>query len=132
MSDRPQRAQVTLVQGARMKARVGDFEYALDLPERLGGTDSAPTPTEQFVASIAACELFYAYRYLERRGVKTDGATATVTWESSPKTIERVKVEVAIPGGLEPELVDGCLKMMNSCFVTRSAEAGIAVVASVS
>jgi len=132
MSDRPQRAEITLVEGARMQAKVGDFALTFDLPEKLGGTDSAPTPTECFVASIAACELFYAYRFLQRRGVKTDGATASVTWESSPKAIQKAIVELSVPGGLAPELQKGCLKMMHSCFVTQSVEGGLEIEAKVS
>lgn len=127
MSDRPQRAEVTLVEGARMRAKVGDLEYSFDLPERLGGQNTAPTPTECFVTSIAACELFYAYRFLERRGVPTEGATATVTWESSPKAIEKVRVELRVPGGLDAKLSEGCHKMARSCFVTQSLEGGIEV-----
>ncbi len=132
MSDRPQRAEVTLVEGARMRAKIGDLDYAFDLPERLGGRDTAPTPTECFVTSIAACELFFAYRFLERRGVATDGTTATVTWESSPKAIQKVKVELKVPGGLEEKLAGGCLKMARACFVTQSAEAGLEVETTVS
>jgi len=132
MSDRPQRAEVTLVEGARMKGKIGDLELSFDFPQRLGGTDTAPTPTEWFVASIAACELFFGYRFLERRGVATDGMTATVTWESSSKAIERVKVEAKVPGGLDPDLVSGCLKMMRACFVSQSVEAGIEIETKVS
>ncbi len=128
MADRPQRTQVTLVEGARMKARVGDLEISYDLPERLGGQDSAPTPTETFVTSIAACELFYAFTYLSRRGVATDGATATITWESTAKGIHRARVELSVPGGVDPKLVDGCLKMVRSCFVTKTVEAGVEVI----
>jgi len=132
MSDRPQRAEITLVEGARMRAKVGDLECAFDLPERLGGRDTAPTPTELFVTSIAACELFYAYRFLERRGVATDGATATVSWQSSPKAIQKVTVEIKIPGGLEERLAEGCFKMARGCFVTQSVEGGIEIETKVS
>ena len=110
-----------------MKAEVGDLGLTFDFPERLGGSDTAPTPTECFATSIAACELFFAYRFLERRGVATDGATATITWESSPKAIERATVEVSIPGGLDAKLAEGCLKMMRACFVTLSVEAGVEI-----
>ena len=127
MSDRPQETVVTLVEDARMTARIGEHEIAFDLPEDLGGHDTAPTPTECFVTSIAACELFYAYRFLSRRGVATDGATATITWESSPKAVQRARVVISIPGGLDPSLVEGCLKMVRGCFVTQSVEAGVEI-----
>ena len=45
MAGREQRVEVRLVEGARMVAKVGDHQVTIDLPEKLGGSDSAPTPT---------------------------------------------------------------------------------------
>jgi putative redox protein len=131
MAGREQRVDIRLVEGARMVAKIGDHEVAIDLHEKLGGTDSAPSPTELFMASVAACKLFYAYRFLSRRGVTTDGGTSTITWESSKKHIETAKVELEMPEGVDPELVEGCLKMVRACFVTASVESDMTIEASI-
>lgn len=127
MAGREQRLEVRLIDGARMVAKIGDHEVSIDLQEKLGGTDSAPSPTELFMTSIAACKLFYAYRFLSRRGVATDGGTSTITWESNKKAVELAKVQLEMPEGVDPELVAGCLKMVRACFVTASIEADMKI-----
>ena len=128
---RGQRVDVELVEGARMVARVGDHTLTIDFPEKLGGTDTAPTPTELFCASIAACELFYAHRYLSRRDVQTDGAKASIEWRSNKKHIEEATVQVEIPGGIDPAHVENCLEWMHRCFVGASVRAGMEIRSSV-
>ncbi|MFC1609685.1 OsmC family protein [Myxococcota bacterium] len=108
-----------------MKARIGPHEVAIDFSEKLGGTDSAPTPTELFMMSVAACKLFYAHRFLARRDVTTDGAKASITWESSKTAIERAKIKVEIPGGIDRELFDDCMVFMSKCFVANSVQGGV-------
>ncbi|MBW2458372.1 MAG: OsmC family protein [Deltaproteobacteria bacterium] len=127
MAGREQRVEVRLIEGARMVAKMGDHEVTFDLSEKLGGTDSAPSPTEMFMASIAACKLFYAYRFLSRREVATNGGTSTITWQSNKKHIETAQVKLEMPEGVDPKLVDDCLKMVRACFVTASVEADMKI-----
>ena len=49
-----------------------------DRPSEAGGEDSAATPTELFVASLATCAAFYAGRYLTRHGYSRDGLGVSV------------------------------------------------------
>ena len=113
-----------------MVAKVGGHEFTIDFVENLGGSNSAPSPTQLMEVAIGACELFYAHRFLIRRDINTDGATAKVTWESNKKAVEKTSVEIKIPGGLDPELVDGARKFMDRCFVTNSVK-GMKVEASI-
>ncbi|WP_405595402.1 OsmC family protein [Streptomyces sp. NBC_01410] len=63
-------------------AHVGDDAYTVevrghhirgDQPIEAGGTDTAPTPTELFAASLATCVAFYAGRYLHRHDLPRSG-----------------------------------------------------------
>ncbi|MBT3219686.1 MAG: OsmC family protein [Proteobacteria bacterium] len=126
-----QRAEIELIDGPRMVARVGGHEFTIDFTENLGGTNSAPSPTQLMEVAIAACELFYAHRYLVRRNINTDGAKAIVTWESSKKAVEKTKVEITIPGGLDAKLVEGAHRFMNKCFVTKSIEGEMQIESSI-
>src|SRR5450759_5286628 len=45
----------------------------VDQPVKDGGEDTAPTPTELFIASLASCVAFYARRYRARHDLPTDG-----------------------------------------------------------
>jgi putative redox protein len=48
----------------RFAIDVRGHEIVVDQPVDAGGQDTAPTPTELFVASLAGCVAFYARRYL--------------------------------------------------------------------
>ena len=55
--------------GDRFRIRVRGHEIDVDQPVGDGGEDTAPTPTELFVAGLASCVAFYARRYLARHGL---------------------------------------------------------------
>ncbi|WP_246159318.1 OsmC family protein [Catellatospora sichuanensis] len=50
----------------------------VDQPAEAGGADSAPTPTEMFIASLATCVAFYAGRYFTRHGYSRNGLSVAV------------------------------------------------------
>jgi hypothetical protein len=52
--------------GDRFAIGVRDHMLTVDQPLADGGEDTAPTPTELLVASLASCVAFYARRYLAR------------------------------------------------------------------
>ena len=45
----------------------------VDQPVEAGGADTAATPTELFVGSLASCVAFYAGRFLQRHGLDRHG-----------------------------------------------------------
>ena len=59
---------VRFVSGEAYEVAVRGHRVLVDQPAYVGGEDSAPTPTELFVASLATCVGFYAGRYLTRHG----------------------------------------------------------------
>ena len=124
-------AVVELTSGTKMTGRIANHEVAMDVPERLGCTDTGPTPTDLFVMSLSACALFYAYQFLSRRGVSTDGAKAQVEYEPGDKGIESIAVRVVIPGGLSPELAAGAQRMMDACYVKQSVDLPVKLTTSI-
>ena len=65
--------EVRFVAGEAYEMTVRGHRVVVDQPADAGGQDSAPTPTELFVASLAACVAFYAGRFLTRHGYSRDG-----------------------------------------------------------
>jgi len=118
----PRELEVTLQEGPRMSARIGGHEIIMDQPTSSGGTDQGATPAEAFVARIAACQLFYAYRVLARRGIETDGITAACQWTVGENCIESVHVKLRMHETLEPELAKAVQRAMDLCFVKVSIE----------
>ena len=68
--------------GDRFRIRVRGHEIDVDQPVGDGGEDTAPTPTELFVAGLASCVAFYARRYLARHGLPADGLEVTAEYET--------------------------------------------------
>src|SRR5215211_4011248 len=61
------------VDGDAYEIHVRGHRLTVDQSVEAGGTDKAPTPTELFAASLAACVAFYAGRYLDRHGYDRTG-----------------------------------------------------------
>ena len=72
-----------------------------DAPKDIGGDASAFSPTDLVASGLASCILTTIAMYLERHGIKIDGATATVEKHMSqppaPRRIARLPVVVTIP-----------------------------------
>ncbi len=60
---------VRFVAGESYEVSVRGHRVLVDQPAGDGGQDTAPTPTELFVASLATCVAFYGGRYLTRHGI---------------------------------------------------------------
>ncbi|MFJ6926691.1 OsmC family protein [Streptomyces nigra] len=69
--------------------RVRGHVLTVDQPRPDGGKDTAPTPVELFVASVASCTPHYAGRYLDRHGLSRDGLAVRADFrmaDDSPPT----------------------------------------------
>jgi putative redox protein len=93
---------ITVSYAGRDRLRIETRGHALytDQPVEHGGEDSAPTPTEMFVASLTACVAFYAERFLRRHGLSTDGlhVSSDYTWAENPHRVGEIDVVVDAPG----------------------------------
>lgn len=111
---------VELTEHFPIQVKIRDFECTMDVPERIGGTDSAPTPTEFFLAAIAACKVYYASRFLERRGIPLTTLKASLDAEKSDSCVEKASVTLTLPADFPPEHLAGLRRMVEGCFVTQS------------
>src|SRR5690242_10351173 len=96
------RIEITRHSGVRLHATVGGHEIVFDQPRSSGGTDAGPTPTDAFVASLAACVAYYAVRYLERHGHTAEGLRVSAEFEMAehPSRVGRIAIEVRCPTAL--------------------------------
>ncbi|HMC72179.1 MAG TPA: OsmC family protein [Mycobacteriales bacterium] len=91
----------------------------VDQPAEDGGEDTAPTPTELFVASLAACIAFYSNRYLDRHNLPSDGLTVAAGFEmaSGPARVGDISITVNVPEGVPPERDAALLAVASHCTV---------------
>jgi putative redox protein len=92
----------------------------VDQPVEGGGADSAPTPTELFVASLATCVAFYAGRYLTRHDVDRDGLAVEVAFQMAsdrPARVTDIQLNVKVLKGLLAERWPALHAVVSRCTV---------------
>ena len=117
--------------GDRFAIDIRGHEVVVDQPAQMHGDDLGPTPTELFVASLAACVGFYARRYLHRHGLDATGLRVEVSYDmaTKPSRVGDVALRVVVPAGVPVERRDALLAMAGHCTVhnTLSVPPGIAI-----
>ena len=87
------------VAGDRLRIDVRGHELFADQPVEEGGDDTAPTPTELFLAGLAACVAFNAERFLRRHELSAAGLAVTCNYALAehPQRVGAIELKVAAP-----------------------------------
>lgn len=105
----------------RFRIEIRDHTIVVDQPVPASG-DAGPTPTELFVASLAACAGFYARRFLSRHGL-SDGEleiAAEFAFSADHSRVAAVAIRVAVPGGVPADLRPALMRTLEHCTVHES------------
>ena len=107
--------------GDRMRVGVRGHEVVVDQPVTEGGADAGPTPTELFVASLAACTAHYAQRFLRRHGLSTEGlrVSCDYSWAEHPHRVGSIDLVVTAPGLVEAKR-EAFSRVIDRCTVHTS------------
>ena len=110
---------VTHDDGDRFSIAIRGHVVHVDQPEADGGGDTAPTPTELFVASLASCVAFYARRYLARHELPEKGLIIRAHSESGakPSRVASVTITLSLPDGVPEAKRQALLAVASHCTV---------------
>ena len=110
------------VDGDRFAIEARDHVLTVDQPLAAGGDDTAPTPTELFVASLASCVAFYARRYLARHDLPTTGLRVLAAYDMAqrPARVGSVSLDITLPDGVPGDQRDRLLAVASHCTVHNS------------
>ena len=110
--------------GDRFSITIRNHTLAVDQPVADGGTDTAPTPTELFVAGLTSCIGFYARRYLARHQLPTEGlgVTASYLMAARPPRVGEIHVDIDLPPGVPAERREALLAVASHCTVHNTLE----------
>ncbi|MFR0355670.1 OsmC family protein [Streptomyces sediminimaris] len=114
------RFEVAHVERDTYTVDVRGHRVQVDQPAELGGTDTAPTPTELFAVSLATCVAFYAGRYLHRHGLSRAGLRVRTGFTMSsdrPARVASVRLVVVPPPGLSEQRRAALLAVASHCTV---------------
>jgi len=113
------RVRVDYEGGDRFRIAVRQHTVTVDQPASDGGEDTAPTPTELFIASLASCVAFYARRFAARHDIPTDGlaVTAEFSMASHPARVGEITLQLHVPAELSSEQQASLLAVTSHCTV---------------
>ena len=114
---------VRFVAGEAYEVIVRGHRVLVDQPADHGGTDGGPTPTELFVASLAACVAFYAGRYLTRHGYSREGLAVSAGYEMAsdrPARVGNIRLTVRVPADLPSRRWAALRAVVSHCTVHNS------------
>lgn len=78
--------KITLGDGKKVSTQIAGHVITTDQPSKYGGDDSAPSPYDLFLASIATCAGFFVQSYCNNKGIDSTGIDLTMTTRQDPKT----------------------------------------------
>jgi putative redox protein len=119
------RMEVRFRSGESYYIDVRGHRVRVDQPVDAGGDDTAPTPTELFVASLATCVAFYAGRYLSRHGYTRDGLGVSVEYDMAtdrPARVAAVRLTLRAPPGLPVERWPALRAVATHCTIHNTLE----------
>ena len=117
------RMEVRFRTGESYEIAARDHLICVDQPADAGGHDDCSTPTELFVASLAACVAFYAGRYLTRHGYTRDGLRVSVDYDLAtdrPARVAAIRLSVHVPDDLPAERLPALHAVISHCTVHNS------------
>lgn len=119
------RIVVDHVEKDRYRIAVRGHEIWVDQPVEDGGDDSAPTPTELFVAGLVSCVAHYAGRFLRRHGLAEDGLAVDAEFgfaPDRPARVDRVSIRVRTPASFPAARRSALLAVIEHCTVHTSIQ----------
>ena len=107
--------------GSRVEAFHEGFWIRTDQPLAQGGSGSAPSPFDLFLASIGTCAGFYALRFCQQRNLETEGLTLSVTptRDDAGKHIDQIQIDVTLPPAFPEKYREALLRAIDQCSVKR-------------
>ena len=107
-------------QGDRYRVTIGAHAMTVDQPDT---GDAGPTPTDLFVASLAACVAHYAGRFFARHGISPEGFGVDCAFEMAegrPARVGSVDLRLMLPAAFPEELSDRLRAVVEHCTVHNS------------
>jgi uncharacterized OsmC-like protein len=110
--------------GDRFAIDIRGHTITVDQPVDAGGDDTAPTPTELFVAGLASCVAFYARRYLARHNLSAHGLAVAATYDvgGRPTRVTKISVRITPPADLPTDRRDAFLAVASHCTVHNTLD----------
>ncbi len=116
--------QVTLGPGKKVVAEYKGFKIQTDQPAEDGGENSAPSPFDLFLASLATCSGFYVLSFCQERKIPTEGIRLEMDCPFDPALhlVPKITIRIILPKEFPEKYRDTVVKVTGKCTVKRHLE----------
>lgn len=107
--------------GVKVDARLRGHTIRTDQPVAAGGEDSAPSPFELFLGSIATCAGIYALGFCQNKNIATEGMNISMEVERNNATglIGKIQLNLQLPEGFPEKYKNAIINSMELCTVKK-------------
>lgn len=107
--------------GYEHEIEIREHRLISDEPERRGGTDQGPTPTELLAASLASCTAITIEMYADRKKWDLGQVEVEVDFTESEKEMPaEFEVEITVPAELDEDQRKRLLVIAGKCPVHKA------------
>jgi ribosomal protein S12 methylthiotransferase accessory factor len=113
--------RIELGGGLAVNAHFKDHIISSDQPVRAGGTGTAPSPFDLFLASIGLCAGFYVQSFCRQREIPTEDISLTLKTERDPerKRVAKIRIDLQLPPEFPQKYRKAVLRAVDQCSVKR-------------
>jgi ribosomal protein S12 methylthiotransferase accessory factor len=114
--------EITFDGGKVVTAHTHSHSIKTDQPVDNGGSNSAPTPFELFMASIGTCAGIYVKSFCDNRQIPTDRIriVQTVVYNKETGLPAEIKIDIRIPPDFPEKYRNSLISVAELCKVKKS------------
>jgi len=119
VGDKNLTVEATWEGGYRCTVASRQFRIKIDEPEKAGGGDTGPQPSEVFLASLAGCFALALYHEAKKRSIELPDITVRATGTYQGPGFGRLAVEVE--SGAERDVIESLIEPAKRvCYVSNT------------
>lgn len=103
-------------------AHINGHEIRTDQPVMGGGTNSAPSPFELFLASIGTCAGIYVKSFCDQRGIPSENIkiVQTLEYDRAIGLPTDIKIDIQLPTDFPEKYKDAVINAAELCKVKKT------------
>lgn len=111
---------VSFPDGKKVNAKIRDFEVKTDQPETSGGENTAPSPFEYFLSSLATCTGVAVQSFCQSRDISTEGLKIELDTERNDKgDVTNITTNLTLPKDFPDKYKKSIESIAGACKVKR-------------
>jgi len=114
--------KITFEGGKVVTALYNGHAIRTDQPLDNGGANSAPSPFDLYLASIATCAGIYVKSFCDKRDIPTDNIKVfqNVVWDESTDLPGEITIEIKLPADFPERYRESVINAAELCKVKKS------------